>query len=237
MNNKKRETMKKNSESRKFLPKLRFPEFRDAAAWSDKALIDVADKSVRWSFVGGPFGSSLKSSDYTTTGVRIIQLQNIGDGEFLDQYKIYTSEGKAEELLSNNIYPGDILISKMGDPVGRACLVPQTERKYVMCSDGIRLNVDEGENVKYFVYSLINSPPIRSSIERASTGSTRKRIGMDELRNLSIPIPEKDEQQKVADCLASLDALIAAEAEKLAALKAYKTALMQQLFPSPLETV
>jgi type I restriction enzyme S subunit len=192
----------------------------------------VTDKKIKWSFIGGPFGSNLKSSDYTDNGVRIIQLQNIGDAEFFDDYKIYTSEQKANELLSCNIYPGDIILSKMGDPVGRACLIPDNHDRYLMCSDGIRLVVDEGAFSKYFIYSLINSASFRDLVEKTATGSTRKRIGLDELKNLPFSVPKLKEQQRIADCLSSLDALITSQAEKLDALKTHKKGLMQQLFPN-----
>ena len=213
-------------------PRLRFPEFRDAGEWEEIKFIDVADKKIKWSFIGGPFGSNLKSSDYVDQGIRIIQLQNIGDAEFLDDYKIYTTEEKADELLSCNIFPGDIILSKMGDPVGRACIVPKNCDRYLMCSDGIRLVVNEHLFCKYFIYLLINSFHFRELVEKTATGSTRKRIGLDGLKNLPIFVPKlKDEQQKIADCLSSLDALIAAHAEKLDALKTHKKGLMQQLFP------
>ena len=214
-------------------PRLRFPEFGHSDGWVEKKLIDTADKSVKRSFIGGPFGSNLKSSDYVVDGIRIIQLQNIGDAEFVDNYRIFTSKEKADELLSNNIYPGDIILSKMGDPVGRACLIPDAHDRYVMCSDGIRLVVDEKINSKYFIYSLINSSKFRSSVEKTATGSTRKRIGLDELKKLPMLLPKKNEQQKIADCLSSVDELIAAQTRKVDALKTHKKGLMQQLFPSP----
>jgi type I restriction enzyme S subunit len=213
------------------VPKLRFPEFREADEWVKGKLIDTTDRSIKWSFIGGPFGSNLKSSDYVENGVRIIQLQNIGDGEFFDDYRIFTTVRKADELLSNNIYPGEIIMSKMGDPVGRACLIPNLHDRYVMCSDGIRLVVDEKTHAKYFVYSLINSSQFRATVEKTATGSTRKRIGLDELKNLPMLLPAKGEQQKIADCLSSLDELIAAQARKVEALKTHKKGLMQQIFP------
>ncbi|MRJ42231.1 MULTISPECIES: restriction endonuclease subunit S [Idiomarina] len=215
------------------VPRLRFPEFRDAGEWEKKQLIDTTDKKIKWSFIGGPFGSNLKSSDFVPEGIRVIQLQNIGDGEFFNDYKIFTSKEKADELLSNNIYSGEIILSKMGDPVGRACLIPDIHDRYVMCSDGIRLVVDENSNHKYFVYLVINSPNFRSKVEKAATGSTRKRIGLDDLKKLPILLPaKKEEQQKIADCLSSLGALIATHTEKLDALKTHKKGLMQKLFPS-----
>ncbi len=214
----------------KTVPELRFSEFRDE--WSKLSLIDVTDKKIKWGFTGGPFGSNLKSSDYTSNGIRVIQLQNIGDGVFIDEYKIFTSEDKADELLSCNIYPDEIIMSKMGDPVGRACIIPNTHKRYLMCSDGIRLVVDGKKYNNYFIFLLINSDSFRSIIEKNATGSTRKRIGLDILKNLKLTIPkEKAEQQKIADCLSSLDNLITAQTEKIETLKLHKKGLMQGLFP------
>lgn len=229
--------MSKN-EKKKLVPKLRFPEFRDAGAWKSIKLIDVADTKVKWSFIGGPFGSNLKSSDYVEMGIRIIQLQNIGDGEFNDDYKIYTSKEKADELLSNNIYPGDIILSKMGDPVGRACLIPEFSNRYVMCSDGIRLVVDESKFNKNFIYASINFDQFREKIEKTATGSTRKRIGLADLKNLELKVANnKKEQQKIAGCLTSLDDLIFAQSQKVEILKKHKKGLMQQLFPKEGESI
>jgi len=214
------------------VPKYRFKEFEKDGEWVEKSLIDTANKKVRWSFTGGPFGSNLKASDYTADGFRIIQLQNIGDGEFNNEYKIYTSEEKTDELLSCNIYAGEIIISKMGDPVGRACIVPDFLNRCLMASDGIRLVVDENKYSKYFVFSLINSKLIREAIEKKATGSTRKRIGLDELKGIELMMPKKlAEQQKIASCLSSIDALIRAQTEKIKQLKLHKKGLMQRLFP------
>jgi len=216
----------------RLVPTLRFTEFLDAEEWNEIKFIDVKNKKTKWSFIGGPFGSNLKSSDYVTEGVRIIQLQNIGDAEFIDNYKIFTSEAKANELLSNNIYPGDIILSKMGDPVGRACLIPSIHSRYVMCSDGIRLVVNEELFNKYFIYIFINSIQFRTLIEKTATGSTRKRIGLDDLKNLPIIVPNLPEQQKIANCLSSIDKLIDAQTQNVNALKTHKKGLMQRLFPA-----
>lgn len=221
----------------KLTPKYRFPEFKNDGSWNEKTVIDTADKTIRWSFTGGPFGSNLKSSDYTSKGIRIIQLQNIGDGVFNDNYKIYTSIDKADELLSSNIYSGDIILSKMGDPVGRACIMPGKNERYLMASDGIRLAVNEKEFSKYFIFSHINSDLTRNKIESKSTGSTRKRIGLDVLKEIPLLIPKTLlEQQKIAVCLSSLDDVIAAHEEKLTALEEHKKGLLQNLFPQEGET-
>src|SRR6185312_10822419 len=157
--------------------------------WKEVRLGDVADKSKKWSFTGGPFGSNLKVSDYTESGVRIIQLQNIGDGSFNDSYKIFTSVEKANELLSCNIYPGEIILSKMGDPVARACFIPEKDSRYLMASDGIRLSVDEVRFNKKVIHDYINDSMFRRRAIEASIGSTRQRIGLDDLKNLTLYLP------------------------------------------------
>ena len=214
----------------KSVPKLRFKGF--SGEWERKKLIDTADKKIKWSFIGGPFGSNLKASDYIPKGIRVIQLQNIGDSIFHNKYEIYTSEKKADELLSNNIYPNEIILSKMGDPVARACLIPNTSSRYVMCSDGIRLVVDEKKFNKFFIYTYINSKIFRTLAEHIASGSTRKRIGLGDLKKLPLFIPKKkQEQQKIANCLSSLDNLIEAQNKKVETLKKHKKGMMQQLFP------
>ena len=76
--------------------------------WCKFRLIDTASPE-KYSFTGGPFGSNLKSEDYTEQGIRIIQLQNIGDGCFLNKNKIYTTIDKADEL--------DIDLSFLGEDI------------------------------------------------------------------------------------------------------------------------
>ncbi|MEZ9155671.1 MULTISPECIES: restriction endonuclease subunit S [unclassified Vibrio] len=212
-------------------PTLRFKaddgsEFPD---WEEKTLGDVVSKE-KYSFTGGPFGSDLKSDDYTDSGVRIIQLQNIGDGHFNNKYKIYTSESKADALISCNIYPNDLLLSKMGDPVARALLVPNTESRYVMCSDGIRIVPDDSKFNRYFLMNYINSPFFRNKAISVSTGSTRQRIGLTDLRQLKIIAPTIEEQTQIANFLSAIDQKIDLANSELNKAKEWKKGLLQQMF-------
>ena len=103
--------------------------------WKEIPFESIADTRVKWSITGGPFGSDLKSEHYTESGIQVIQLQNIGDGRFINKYQIFTSEEKADSLLACNIFPGELILSKMGDPVTRTCKMPNTAKRYVLGSD------------------------------------------------------------------------------------------------------
>ncbi|MGB3557399.1 MAG: restriction endonuclease subunit S [Geitlerinemataceae cyanobacterium] len=196
--------------------------------WRKVTLRETAAKE-KYSFTGGPFGSNLKAEHYIDQGVRIIQLQNIGDGQFNDKYTIFTTEEKADELISCNIYPGDIILSKMGDPVARACFIPDSAPRFLMASDGIRLKVNKAEFDPFFLLQQINSPVFRKIAIAHSTGSTRQRIGLDILRNLPILTPPLPEQQKIASVLSAADTEISNLEKQLAAYKQQKRGLMQQL--------
>ncbi len=197
--------------------------------WKQVQLGSIADPEKKWSFTGGPFGSNLKSKDYTAEGVRIIQLQNIGDGKFNDDYKIYTSKTKADELLSCNIYPGEIILSKMGDPVGRACIIPDSEDRFLMASDGIRVVPDSGAYNTFFIFSAINSGYFRIKVESSSTGSTRKRIGLSVLRKIKVLCPPLPEQHRIVSVLGTWDKMIEKLSRKIELKKNIKKGLMQEL--------
>jgi type I restriction enzyme S subunit len=190
---------------------------------------EIADKNIRWSITGGPFGSDLKAEHYTDEGVRIIQLQNIGDGKFNNNYQIYTSEKKANELLGCNIYPGDLILSKMGDPVTRTCLIPDIHNRYVMGSDGIRLVPDKEKFDKTFVLSFINYSLFRKIAIAHSTGSTRQRIGLVDLKKLPFICPPLPEQQKIAAILSTWDKGIDTLNKLISEKEQLKKGLMQQL--------
>jgi type I restriction enzyme S subunit len=197
--------------------------------WEVKRLEDTANNE-KYSFTGGPFGSDLKEDSYTDDGVRVIQLQNIGDGKFLNAYKIFTSEEKANQLKSCNIYPGDIIIAKMADPVARACIIPDEDKRYLMASDGIRLSINKEKYDINFMLYAINSPNFRKNAESHSTGSTRLRIGLTELRNLLIAIPPLKDQKKIAEILTTVDEAIEKTSQIIEKTKEAKKGLMQRLF-------
>lgn len=200
------------------------------STWSLVNLYDLRDLNDRYAFTGGPFGSDLKSVHYTQEGVRVLQLQNIGEGEFLDEYSIFTSKEKADQLRSCNIYPGEIILAKMA-PVARCCIIPNKDKRYVMCSDGIRLKINDKLFDKKFIYHALNSAHFKRYADTKSTGSTRGRIGLGELKAIPIPIPKSlTIQNKIAQKLDSIDQINKYTKSKIASSKALQKSLINQVF-------
>jgi type I restriction enzyme S subunit len=106
-----------------------------------------------------------------------------------------------------------------------------------MCSDGIRLAVNPKRFNTYFVYISINAPDFRTRAENAGTGSTRKRIGLTELRNLELLCPELPEQTAIATILSDMDAEIAALETRLTKTRELKQGVMHNLLTGKIRLV
>ncbi len=197
--------------------------------WEIVNFDELKDKTDRHSITGGPFGSDLKSEHYTSSGVRVIQLQNIGDGKYINKEFVYTSEEKANQLKNCLIYPNEIILAKMAEPVARACLIPSFEDKFLMCSDGIRLLVDKNKFSTKYVLEYINYDLFRKIAINRSTGSTRGRIGLTDLKTIPLALPPLKEQEKIAEVLTTWDKAITKQTELLEAKELLKIALMQKL--------
>lgn len=192
------------------------------------ALGDVAAADPG-SFVDGPFGSNLKSSEYTPSGVRLIQLQNIGDGFWVDDNRKFISSQKFATLSRHGAVPGDIVIAKMAEPVARACIVPTVNDEFIVVADCIRLRPDQVRFHAPFVKYAINSWPFRREAERRSTGTTRLRISLSALKGVQIWSPALPEQRRVAEMLETLDEAIRGTEQVIAKLQQMKQGLLHDL--------
>lgn len=83
----------------------------------------------------GPFGSDLKVSDYCAAGVPLVFVRNIRSQNFNTSQ--FVSPEKAEQLRRHYVYPGEILITKMGDPPGDSCIYPETREPAIITADCI----------------------------------------------------------------------------------------------------
>lgn len=146
----------------------------------------------------GPFGSNLKSEHYVDKGVRVIRLQNIGVGSFVNDDAAYISEGHFDRLRKHECRPGDILIGTLGDPNLRACIQPSWLHVALNKADCVQLRVDSKVASAEFVTALLNSPSTERMAHGLILGQTRARISMGRLRNLAVPIPPLYKQKEFA---------------------------------------
>lgn len=176
--------------------------------WEKPALAEVAD-SREDSFVDGPFGANLLSEEFHERGfARIIKLQNIRSGRFIDVNKKYVTEDKFKELERHSAYPNEIAIAKMAEPVARACILPDFENQYILAAaDVVKLDTGREFSNVFVMYSLNSYPVWKQAFSRAR-GTGRKRINLNQLKEVQIPAPSLPEQRKIATVLYTVDRAI-----------------------------
>jgi type I restriction enzyme S subunit len=127
-------------------------------------------------------------------GIRLLQLADIGDGQFLDKSNRYISELKFNQLNCKEVVPGDIIISRMAEPIGRACIIPNTGTKMITAVDCtiVRVNT-EAHDVNYWL-NFTNTNRWRQLVASKAGGTTRVRISRKNLENLIVPIPPLEYQ-------------------------------------------
>ncbi|RYV04119.1 restriction endonuclease subunit S [Shewanella sp. OPT22] len=141
----------------------------------------------------GPFGSNLKTEHYIESGPRVIRLQNIGDGEFLNN-KAHISEERYNKLIKHSVQQNDILVAMMGEYLPRACLPPHDISPAIVKADCARVRLN-GEIINSpLVMHFLNSVPVRTRTKSAVKGVGRPRINLGYIRSIAIPIPSKIEQ-------------------------------------------
>jgi len=187
------------------------------------------------SFVDGPFGSEMKSSEYSERGVRLVQLQNIGDGYWIDDNKKFIPLEKFETLRRHGAVPGDIAIAKMADPVARSCILPAVTDQFIVVADCIKLTPDPKRFDARFVSAAINSHRTRREAETKSSGTTRLRINLSALKTVHIWAPQLCEQRQIARTLDTVDEAIAKTEAVIAKLKQVRAGLLHDLLTCGLD--
>ena len=207
------------------------------SSWKQVALADLF-LDPKSHIVDGPFGSNLKASEYKSEGIPVLRIQNIDRNKFVDKNINFVTEEKAEFLKRHSFRSGDIIITKLGTPVGKACFVPSKYKHGIIVADLIRARITHGHvDPKFLVYQ-INSNGLIKQFERFTKGTTRPRINLGIVRQLEFNLPPINEQHrivaKIEELFSELDNGV--ENLKLAKnqLKVYRQALLKHAFEGKL---
>ncbi|MFN8500553.1 restriction endonuclease subunit S [Kouleothrix sp.] len=181
-------------------------------------------------------GDWILNTDYSPSGVRLLQVGDVGSGKFVGKSSRYITEERARELNCTFLQPRDILISRMPDPIGRACILPDLGYPCITAVDVSvwrpRANIANPEFLSFF----LNSPDWFITVAALASGATRARISRSNLENIEIPLPPLPEQRRIAailaEQLAAVERARAAAAERLAAAQALPAAYLRAVFES-----
>ena len=161
----------------------------------------VSIRRVISSIVDGPFGSSLTSAHYSDEGARVIRLGNIGIFTFKDVDVAYVPLEYALELSAHAVLAGDVVVAGLGDdkmPLGRAAVVPETLGIALVKADCYRIRPNGQVSPEYMAWAL-SSPQLREQFKVLSRGSTRQRLNTAVVREATIPLPPRVEQDHAVE--------------------------------------
>ena len=143
----------------------------------------------------GPFGSNLKTAHYTAEGPRVIRLQNVGDGIFVDE-EAHISEEHFQRLQKHRIFEGDVVIAALGKNPPRSCLIPESVGPAIVKADCIRFKPHADIVAKYANFAL-SSDSVRKRTENIVHGVGRPRLNLSEIKSILLPLPPLAEQLRI----------------------------------------
>lgn len=197
----------------------------------------AVDRTIRDILRDGKFvdGDWVESKDQDPGGsIRLTQLADVGETTWRDRSDRWMNDEQARRLGITYLQPNDVLVARMPDPLGRACLVPQNIGRAATVVDVAILRPSaQAVDSRYLMYG-INSVPARNQIELLQAGATRQRVSRKNLGAVSVPFWPLNEQRAIADYLdwetAQIDALVAKQEKLVGLLRERNRALLDAEF-------
>lgn len=204
------------------VPKRRFEGFTDE--WEVKSLDNVVMDISDGDWI-------LKEHIFDEGKYRIIQTGNLGVGRYIDNIgnAKYFNEQDFNQLKANEIFPGDILISRLAEPAGRTIILPDTGFKMVTSVDIAIIRPDENFDSSFFMTQM-NTQEILNQINMEVTGTTHKRISRKNLERIQLLVPGVVEQKQIGAFFKNLDDIISNQQQRLEKLKSTKQAYLHEMF-------
>ena len=212
----------------------RYPDYKDSGVeWLGEVPAHWRSVPLRF-LANGPSGlfidgDWIESKDIASSGIRYITTGNVGEGKYREQGEGFISNQTFADLSCTEVLTGDILISRLNAPIGRACIVPDLGCRIVTSVDNVIFRPDSVNDRRFLVY-LMSSHEHFANTELLARGSTMQRISRSILGNVRFCIPSHQEQTNIADFLdhetAKIDALVAEQEKLIALLKEKRQAVI-----------
>jgi len=212
----------------------RYPAYRDSGVkwlgevpeeWKKTFIKRLAANGYK-KFIDGDW---IESPFITNNGIRLIQTGNIGIGIYKEQGFRYIDEKTFNAFNCTEIKPNDVLLCRLAEPVGRACLAPDMGIKMITSVDVCILKPSSSHNPKFIVY-FFSSREYLTHMNSLSRGSTRERISRSMLGNIEFIAPPLPEQRAIAAFLdretGRIDALIEKKEQQVELLQEKRAALI-----------
>lgn len=194
----------------------------------DESKIKYLSKEPNSLFIDGDW---IESKVIIEEGIRYITTGNIKVGYYSEQGSGFISEETFAELNCTEVFEGDLVISRLNNPIGRACIIPNLNNRIVTSVDNVIFRPDSNVNKFYLLY-LFSSKEYFEITDLISRGATMQRISRGLYGNIKIPLPSIEEQNAIANYLkhktTQIDTLISKKEQFISLLQEERTAVINQ---------
>ena len=212
------------SKEKRRVPKLRFPEFTED--WEQRKLSELATMNARIGWQNLRTSEFLDSGDYL-----LITGTDFDNGRIKYNTCHYVEKKRFDQDTKIQLSTGSILITKDGT-LGKVALVEELPKPATLNAGVFNVRVKDDAVLSYkYLYHYLKAPFLMKYVTANATGGTIKHLNQSILVDFPIPITEKQEQDRIAKLLDSLESIITLHQRKLDNLKLKKKALLQKLFP------
>lgn len=174
-------------------------------------------------------GDWIESDVIEDSGIRYLTTGNVGTGYYKDQGSGYISQKTFDELHCLKVVPGDLMISRLNEPIGRACIVPDGENFYVVAVNNVILRPNKEYNKKFIMYAM-NTDGYAEYGNIIARGATMSRVSRSQLGQFWIAYPDMNEQNLIADFLDKqcgiIDEIISDLEKQIEILQKFKKSLI-----------
>lgn len=147
--------------------------------------------------VDGPFGSDLKVDEYVEHGIPLLRVGNIKTGEIAGNL-VYITEEKQNQLKRSIVYPGDVVLTKAGAILGYSAVFPENLKNANITSHLVTITCDD-DLIPEYLSVFFKTSFGQQQIYRWGNKSTRPELNTSEVKEILVPVPPKEEQQKIID--------------------------------------
>ena len=175
-----------------------FIKMFDVDKYASLPLVKLTSKN-KGSFVNGPFGSDLLTTELVSQGVPVIYVRDIKESGYKRVSTVCVTKQKAKELEICSVESADVLVAKIGDPPGIAAVYPKNQPKAIVTQDVIRIKPDLSIVAPEFLSAYLNSNRGKHVLRKIIIEGTRERFSLTQYKLLQVPVPPMPLQEKFAD--------------------------------------
>ncbi len=203
-------------------------------AFKELSMADIAIDNN--GIVDGPFGSNLKKSDYiddSQNGIPVLTTKNLY-GDYSSDSVRYISKEKYETLKRSTVFPGDIIVAKIGS-IGKCGIYPLDQGLALIPANLLKITV-RAEISRKYVFYYIQSRRFQDMIKSISTATAQPAFNVTKFRKLPIPVPPLEDQHRIVtrieELFSQLDSGVETLKKTKEQLKVYRQAVLKEAFES-----